>query len=130
MSSYAVLFLIMDENKVYKSPRTGRRYADYREYIESASWSEIRLRRIKLDRFTCQMCGTAKNLVVHHITYDRLGHEDINDLITLCHDCHEKVHGLDIAKKKKREEVFEKPRKKKRKRSKCKTKKKANTELG
>jgi hypothetical protein len=30
---------------------------------------------------------------VHHLTYDRLGHEDPADLIGLCRACHSFLHG-------------------------------------
>ena len=72
---------------------------NYHEYMESDEWKAVRGKRMKLDHFQCTMCGTAKNLTVHHITYDRLGREDMDDLITLCKGCHAKVHENDIAKK-------------------------------
>ena len=46
------------------------------------------------DRYTCQCCG-AKNtrLEVHHITYrSNGGTDDLDNLITLCEECHKKVH--------------------------------------
>lgn len=38
------------------------------------------------------MCGTSKNLNIHHMTYERLGNEDFNDLVYLCKDCHSNLH--------------------------------------
>lgn len=76
-----------------------RPFVNYHEYMESDEWKAVRGKRMKLDRFQCTMCGTAKNLTVHHITYERLGREDMDDLITLCKDCHAKVHENDLAKK-------------------------------
>lgn len=47
-----------------------------------------------------QMCGSGTNLQVHHICYDTLSTEaEIDDLVTLCHDCHQKVHAADLARK-------------------------------
>ena len=74
-------------------------YVDYYDYINSPEWKERARKRMRMDRFQCSVCGTAKNLAVHHITYERLGHEDMDDLITLCKDCHAKVHENDLAKK-------------------------------
>lgn len=71
----------------------------YSVYIKSRQWQEKRDARLRLDRYRCQMCGTAKNLNVHHITYERLGNEDMSDLVTLCQNCHEQAHKVDIAKK-------------------------------
>lgn len=72
---------------------------NYYEYMNSPEWKAKREERLKHDKFQCQMCHTAKNLVVHHITYDRLGHEDLSDLITLCKKCHESVHEKDLENK-------------------------------
>lgn len=68
---------------------------DYNEYMESDAWANKRFERLKKDNFQCQMCGSAKNLNVHHVTYERLGNEDMNDLVTLCNKCHSKVHSKD-----------------------------------
>ena len=65
---------------------------EYYNYLQSQEYQKRRLQRLKLDGFQCQLCGTAQNLVVHHITYDRIGREDMDDLITLCNECHHKVH--------------------------------------
>ena len=72
---------------------------EYRQYIRSDEWEKKREERLKKDGYKCQECGTAKNLEVHHITYERLGNEDINDLITLCKECHENIHRIDIYRK-------------------------------
>ena len=58
------------------------------------------------DKYTCQVCK-AKNtkLEVHHIKYrSRGGTDDLDNLITLCADCHKKVHAekLNINKKPKK----------------------------
>ena len=48
------------------------------------------------DRHTCQHCkgeSGCKTLHVHHITYRSQGGTDmVNNLITLCEDCHRKLH--------------------------------------
>ena len=68
----------------------------YHTYIKSDEWKEKRKKTLERDDYQCQRCGTGMNLVVHHITYDRLGKEDLDDLITLCKKCHEEIHGKDI----------------------------------
>ncbi len=73
---------------------------NYYEYMHSEAWSKRRLEVLKRDRFRCQMCGTAKNLRVHHINYEHLGTDaELDDLITLCDTCHKEVHEEDIKKK-------------------------------
>ena len=68
------------------------------DYLQTDIWRAIRNRRIRMDCYQCQMCGTAKNLHVHHIRYpDVWGTENVeDDLITLCDSCHAKVHEIDI----------------------------------
>ncbi len=63
----------------------------YEEYLRSPEWRRKRARRLKLDRNACQKCGaTSKEyrLEVHHLTYERLGDERMEDLQTLCVLCH------------------------------------------
>lgn len=58
------------------------------------------------DKYTCQYCGKKNTrLEVHHIVYrSQGGTNDENNLITLCEDCHSKVHDgkLAITKKSKK----------------------------
>ena len=62
-------------------------------YMASSQWRDIRLTVIKRDRYECQMCGIdGVPLEVHHITYERLGHEHYDDLVSLCRTCHQSVH--------------------------------------
>ena len=72
-------------------------FKSYDEYLESPHWKTVRTKRIERDGFRCVRCGTAKNLQVHHLSYDNFGQEDIeHDLVTLCRKCHEDVHRFDI----------------------------------
>ena len=41
----------------------------------------------------CEICGSTRNLVVHHIDKDRTN-ADPGNLIILCKSCHAQVHGL------------------------------------
>lgn len=58
-------------------------------------YENTRKRVLDRDGHICQFCGrkTSKELEVHHIVYRNNGgsNEDSN-LITLCHDCHTKLH--------------------------------------
>lgn len=77
--------------------------------MKSETWRSIRDKRIAIDDFRCVRCGSAKNLVVHHIRYPAYyGEEDVeNDLVTLCDQCHEHIHGIDIERKIAREKERE-----------------------
>lgn len=70
--------------------------SEYIEYLRSDKWKEKRLQRLKLDNFTCQICGIQNGkLDVHHTTYNTFGNESIYDIITLCRPCHNKLHEND-----------------------------------
>ena len=67
----------------------------YQAYIGSNAWKHKREHRKNLDCYKCNQCPRVNNLTVHHITYERLGDELMEDLITLCGHCHHTHHGLD-----------------------------------
>lgn len=70
---------------------------DYQEYLNSPEWKAKRRQRLALDKYTCRLCGSGKNLHVHHISYKNLGKpEELDDLITLCDKCHARVHERDL----------------------------------
>jgi hypothetical protein len=46
----------------------------------------------KKDNYECQMCFNNKNLVVHHLDYNKKNNKEDN-LITLCKYCHGKTNG-------------------------------------
>ena len=69
-----------------------KKYKKHVDY-ESDEWTALKQRRRELDGNRCVCCGrpgfTCRNgLQTHHLTYDRLGHEDIRDIISVCGSCH------------------------------------------
>ena len=69
-----------------------KKSAYYINYIKSDAWKRKRLEYFARYGKFCQACGTRKNIVVHHLTYDRLGNELLTDLKSLCSVCHLAVH--------------------------------------
>lgn len=66
---------------------------EYARYIQSPAWKRKRaayFRATRLDR--CQGCGDKEKLHVHHKTYERLGHENLTDLVVVCETCHALIH--------------------------------------
>ncbi|KKL98508.1 hypothetical protein LCGC14_1823690 [marine sediment metagenome] len=63
----------------------------YKAYLSSTEWQEKRELVLKRDK-CCQHCNSTDNLLVHHITYEHIFHEHMEDLITLCKKCHFKEH--------------------------------------
>ena len=68
----------------------------YQRYMLSEEWNQKRKQRIWIDESRCVMCGKSSDevaLQVHHLTYKRLGCENImTDLATVCPECHRKLH--------------------------------------
>ena len=67
-------------------------YISYREQLLDPKWQKKRLQVLERDKFTCHSClSTDNTLHVHHKMYKngRMAWEyHIDDLVTLCHECH------------------------------------------
>lgn len=65
----------------------------YIDYINSKEWAEIRNKALIRDNFKCSLCGNTHNLQVHHLNYNNFMNETnhLEDLMTLCNKCHEKI---------------------------------------
>lgn len=66
----------------------------YRAYLKSAHWQNVKNRYYKTHEYICVRCGWRKGLQLHHLTYKRVGREKMDDLIYLCRRCHMAEHGL------------------------------------
>jgi 5-methylcytosine-specific restriction endonuclease McrA len=56
---------------------------------------ELKQNVLKRDNFECQRCGSSEDLHCHHITgveINPIESADIDNCITLCYTCHQKVH--------------------------------------
>src|SRR5260370_13848674 len=65
----------------------------YAEYVTSEVWRTRRNQCLERDSYHCQGCGSEDDLHAHHRTYDRLGNELPDDIITICRTCHSFIHG-------------------------------------
>ena len=77
----------------------------YQEYLKTPHWKELRKRKLKQQKYTCEVCDCKFHLQVHHLTYERLGHERLKDLAVLCPKCHKLIHGLMDKRKKVKEQI-------------------------
>ena len=67
--------------------------SEYKHYLESDGWRELRSEVLKRDGWRCRLCNRAELVEIHHRTYQRIYRERPEDLTTLCHWCHERHHG-------------------------------------
>lgn len=75
-----------------KRPMNG----EYEAYIKSKEWKAIRVAAIEQAGNRCSRCGftpkSLRQLHVHHLTYERFGHETLDDVAVLCRECHAMLH--------------------------------------
>lgn len=67
---------------------------DYNEYIRShPHWQAVRKARFEFDNGQCVICHKSLTIYeTHHVSYDRLGHERLRDVLTMCPSCHTVFH--------------------------------------
>lgn len=64
----------------------------YTEYLSSPEWDALRQQVIERDG-SCRLCDGPIQCV-HHLTYERVFHETLEDLAGLCQGCHELIHAV------------------------------------
>ncbi len=70
----------------------------YKDQLKDKRWKKLANKIRKRDNYTCQKCGSHEHLQVHHKKYikGRLAWEyDESNLITLCSECHKKIHNIE-----------------------------------
>ena len=68
------------------------KYAKYVNYIQSEDWKLKRNEALIRDNNLCQVCQINTAEEVHHITYDNLFNEKLEDLLSVCRICHKEIH--------------------------------------
>ena len=73
----------------------------YKDKLKDSRWLAKRQAILARDSFRCVICGSNNGLNVHHSAYI-YGREpweyDNKYLVTLCHECHAKLHGKNATK--------------------------------
>lgn len=77
-----------------------RFYKKYSLQLNSYKWKNKRQQIIERDKYKCVYCGRTDNLQVHHTYYliyennEKVKPWNYPDesLITVCNDCHKKIH--------------------------------------
>lgn len=67
-------------------------YHAYRAYLKTEAWRALRAAVICRARGMCERCGKWPVVNVHHLTYERLFHERLEDLLGVCSKCHRELH--------------------------------------
>jgi hypothetical protein len=67
----------------------------YYAYLLTPEWFAKRDAVMRRDNATCQYCGK-RATQVHHLTYDNIYNERMEDLVAICKPCHEKIHSYQV----------------------------------
>lgn len=62
---------------------------DYQRYLASREWALKKEQVRKRSRDKCERCKRAPYEATHHLTYERVGNERLEDLQAVCNACHE-----------------------------------------
>lgn len=63
------------------------------EFYRSRKWDKIRENARRRDFYMCRICERNRAVDGHHLTYERWGgEEEPRDILSLCQDCHGKIH--------------------------------------
>ena len=65
---------------------------EYRKYINSGEWRELREKALDFYGHECGRCGSKYLLHIHHKHYRNFMKERIEDLMILCESCHMEEH--------------------------------------
>lgn len=87
-------------------PKLKNKKPKYHAYIKSSAWKNKRQEALNFHGRYCRVCGTSKNIGVHHLTYKNLGNEKMEDLTILCWEHHNEHHEDLKAKEKSFTESF------------------------
>lgn len=60
----------------------------YRDYLQSVWWKQFRVKVLEWWGYRCCWCNSSEKVEVHHRTYVRLDHEQLQDCVCLCKHCH------------------------------------------
>ena len=81
----------------------------YEEYIHSLRWEMKRQEAFRHWGRVCPVCGKASGVMdIHHLSYSRLGKEEMDDLLPVCRWHHKVIHECGIEteiRNSKREEI-------------------------
>ena len=90
MKNYKVKCSSCDNVRFRKTPMKFKCYSCKDGRTQSSLWKKIR-GQFLLDNPFCKICGTTRNLCVHHID-ENPRNDSVNNLETRCVQCHPSLH--------------------------------------
>jgi hypothetical protein len=80
-------------------------FASYQDFLNSDIWKRLKHFAMEKPEFQkCVICGNTKYIILHHRRYTNLHNihslkKMSRDLVSLCRNCHEKVHVFNLSSK-------------------------------
>ncbi len=72
---------------------------DYARYLQTEHWQAVRKARNRRANYRCEKCKADNPRPrVHHRSYERIGCELLEDVISYCNKCHESEHDIEKMK--------------------------------
>ncbi len=81
------------ERDIERERQAEQRRADYEAYLQTQEWADRRALIFTRSGGVCEGCRQAAAAEVHHLTYEHVGAEFLWELVAICRECHERVHG-------------------------------------
>ena len=67
--------------------------SEYHRYLASREWALLKNRVKERSKGKCERCLVGNHAATHHLTYERIGHERLEDLQGVCEECHKYLSG-------------------------------------
>ena len=80
---------------IQPQPLTYNQYmssTDKAKHLLTQYWKDLKAKRIHVFGNKCEACGCTGPLELHHVTYVRLGAEQLDDVRLTCRSCHQSTH--------------------------------------
>ena len=78
----------------------------YQEYLQSDHWKDLRRMKLEQSGRECKICGSKKDIEVHHLQYHNIYDVCLGDLLVLCRYCHNIHHAFKTNKIRKRSKKY------------------------
>lgn len=86
---------ITDEVEIYFNEQEERFSKTYQQYLDTIEWKTLTFQIYKRDNNRCRQCSKDLSKIngnVHHVNYDNVYMEKLEDLVLVCKNCHQLIH--------------------------------------
>jgi 5-methylcytosine-specific restriction endonuclease McrA len=82
-------------DKIKKQEKNETYEQNYSDYIYSEEWKSKKKLVFERDNYICQECKEKDAEQVHHLTYKNFKNEKLDELMSVCVACHQKIHNVE-----------------------------------